>query len=214
MNARFVIFAPRTAEAPPRPHYLRAYDTYRSVWGETFRAIHGETYVPHSNDFTRQDYIQALFEEELCIGLDCVRKIRLDNPADRDDSWLMPWPAELLDTLRRDHSSALINSCFTVHRDYRKHDGRSPYAVSYLLGCLSVLHQLETGAPLMLGMMRCDRSMNKLGDSLGAKTLRMTTYNGAETALVAFERDTVQEAAKTFPDVAYRIFENRDELHG
>ncbi|HEX6084991.1 MAG TPA: hypothetical protein VF266_10735 [Thermoanaerobaculia bacterium] len=210
MNARFVVFAPRSA-APPRTHYLSAYDTFRSVWSETYRAIHGDAYVSHSNDFTRQDYIQALFEGELCVGLDCVRKIRLDNPADLDDSWLGPWPAEILDALQRDHAEALINSCFTVHRDYRKHDGRSGHPVSYLLGCLSVLHQLETGAPLMLGMMRCDRSMNKLGDALGATTLRMTTYNGKETALVAFERDRVRQAAATFPDVALRLFENRVE---
>jgi hypothetical protein len=106
-----------------------------------------------------------------------------------------------------------VNSCFTIHRDYRRHDGRSGHPVSYLLGCLSVLHQLESGEPLMLGMMRCDRSMNKLGDSLGATTLRTTTYNGSETALVVFRRERVEEAAKTFPSVVFDLFQSRSELH-
>jgi hypothetical protein len=209
MNAKFVVLAARHAATPP-PQYVNAYRTYRSVWDETFRTIHGEAYVPQSNDFTRQDSIQALFVGETCAGLDCVRRIRLDNPADLDDSWLKPWPAEVLDSLAAGHADALVNSYFTVHRDYRRHDAPSGHPVSYLLGCLSVLYQLETGVPLMLGMMRCDRSMNKLGDALGATTLRTTTYNGSETALVAFERERVQAAKQTFPDVVFELFENRE----
>ena len=212
MNPKFVVFAARTADVPCT-HYVNAYQTYRSVWDETFRSIHGPAYVPRSNDFTRQDYIQALFEGDTCIGLDCVRRIRLDNPADRDDSWLEPWPPDLLDALAGEHPVALVNSCFTIHRDYRKTDARSPYPVSYLLGCLSVLHQLESGVPLMLGMMRCDRSMDKLGDALGATILQTTTYNGSETALVVFRRDRVEEAAKTFPPVVFDVFANRSDCH-
>jgi hypothetical protein len=212
MNAKFVVLSARHVDAPPRPQYLTAYRAYRSVWDETFQTIRGENYVPRSNDFTRQDYIQALFDGETCAGLDCVRRIRLDNPADLDDSWLEPWPAEILNALAAQHHTALVNSYFTVHRDYRRHDGNGGYPVSYLLGCLSVLHQLETGEPLMLGMMRCDRSMNKLGDALGATTLQMTTYNGKPTALVAFERERVAAAKETFPEVVLELFRNRDEL--
>jgi hypothetical protein len=214
MNAKFVVLAARNTSTPPHPQYLSAYQTYRSVWDETLRSIHGETYVSQSNDFTRQDYIQALFDGETCAGLDCVRRIRLDDPADRDDSWLKPWPADILNALAAEHRTALVNSYFTVHRDYRRHDGRNGQPVSYILGCLSVLHQLETGVPLMLGMMRCDRSMNKLGDAIGATTLRTTTYNGSETALVAFERENVQAAARTFPDVVFDLFKNRHEAQG
>lgn len=212
MHANFVVFAGRTGDAPPDTHYRNAYATYRSVWEETFRSIRGETYVHPSNDFTRQDFIQALFDGQTCIGLDCVRRIRFDSPADLDDSWLEPWPRELLQTLEAEHPAALVNSCFTVHRDYRRHDRQNGHPVSYLLGCLSVLYQLELGEPLMLGMMRCDRSMNRLGSALGATTLLTTTYNGSETDLVVFRSEDVRKAAKSFPGVVFDLFAGRTDM--
>jgi hypothetical protein len=211
MNARFVVLAGRTGHAPPPADYLDAYATYHSVWGETFRAIRGDAYVHPSNDFTRQDYIQALFDGPICAGLDCVRRVRLDSPADLDDSWLEPWPAEVLRELAAEDPAALVNSYFTVHRDYRRHDGRSGHPVGYLLGCLSVLHQLELGSRLMLGMMRCDRSMNKLAAVLGATTLVTTTVNGSETDLVVFRAERVREAARSFPRAAFELFDARQE---
>lgn len=215
MNPKFIVIAGRTGDTPPQPHYSSAYATYRTVWSETFREIHGEAYAYQSNDFTRQDYIQALYDGPTCIALDCVRKVRLDCAADLDDSWLRPWPADMLKALEAEHPTALVNSCFTVHRDYRKRNGWSELPVSYVLGCVSVLHQLEVGAPLMLGMMRRERSMNKLGSLLGSTTLLTTTYNGEETDLVVFRSEDVREASRTFPPEVFDIFAGRrDELQG
>jgi hypothetical protein len=213
MKLEFAILPGRTSSTPALGYYLSAYATFQSVWQETLAGIHGSSHVLHSNDFTRQDHIQALFAEEgLCIALDCVRAVRLDNPVDLNDSWLRPWPKEILDDLSARCPMAFINSYFTVHPSYRRTQADDTHHVSYVIGCLSVLYQLEVGMPLMLGMMRRDRSMNKLGVSWGAKTLMATNHNGSETDLVVFDLDSVREAARCFPEVVFDLFKRRNDF--
>src|SRR5688572_16189123 len=154
MNLQFAILAGRTNGTPAFDHYLSAYTTFQSVWQETLAGIHGTSYVLHSNDFTRQDHIQALFADGgMCVALDCVRAARLDNPVDLNDSWLRPWPTEILSELSSRHPAVFINSYFTVHPSYRRVQANDTHHISYVIGCLSVLYQLEMGVPLMLGMM-------------------------------------------------------------
>jgi hypothetical protein len=141
--------------------YVSAFETFRLVWEQTFRSLNGEAYVQYSDDFTKQDYVQCIFDGTDCAGLDCVRRVDIRNPVYLKDSWLKAWPSKVLNSLSRTQSTALINSFFTVHPSYRKSSGGRQSNISYVLGCLSVLYQLELEIPLMLGMMRNDRSMNK-----------------------------------------------------
>jgi hypothetical protein len=213
MNVHFGILPGRGASPVELDRYVSAYDTFHSVWQDTLGAIDGNGYVHHSNDFTRQDYIQALFGDGgACVALDCVRAVALDNPVDLQDSWLHPWPAEVLRDLASEHAVAWINSYFTVHPAHRKTLCHDAHPVSYVMGCLSVLHQLESGVPLMLGMMRRDRSMNALGKRLGADTLLTTTHNGIETDLVVFRIDGVRQAMTKFPSLASELFARRIDL--
>lgn len=210
MQLKFCVLPGRTAH--PLDGYDSAYATFHSVWQETLQGIHGSGYVQHSNDFTRQDYVQALFAADgSCVALDCVREIGLGNAVDRKDSWLAPWPAEILNALAAEHTGAWINSYFTVHPAHRKMKCEDTHPISYILGCLSVLYQVELDVPLMLGMMRRDRSMNALGARLGAETLLTTTYHGVETDLVVFRKNAVVEASKKFPALALEIFERRHD---
>jgi hypothetical protein len=211
IDLKLVVFSGRLERAEDRARYLSAYDTFRSVWEETLRPIRGASYVHRSNDFTRQDRIQALFTNEVCAGVDCVRAIDLTNPVDLDDSWLEAWPPDLLGELAMQSPNAWINSYFTVRPEYRRTAIEGEHSISYVLGSLSVLYQIAAGVPLMLGMMRHDRSMDKLGRLWGASTLMTTTYNNVATDLVAFHADRVKAASRSFPDFIIHVFEQRDE---
>lgn len=188
--------------------YIKAYELFRSNWSETFQEIFGSNFILYSNDFTRQDYIQAIFLEEKCIAVDCVREINLKNPADLDDSWFKPWKRSYLKRfIRKGYKRCLVNSYFTVHKDYRKSVVHDKYSISYVMGCLSVLYQIELGSSLMFGMMRNDRSMHSLGTMWGSQTIESNImYNSAPTDLVVFTKENVRKAATKFPDFVFDIF--------
>ena len=208
MSLEFVVLSARP-ESAPSLEYLRAWETFRDVWQETLQPIRGADYVQHSNDFTRQDKILALFDGGLCAGLDCLRRIDLRNPVDLDDSWLAAWPRDVLQELAARAPSAFINSYFTVHPSYRRTLAGEEHALSYALGSLSVLYQASVGMPLMIGMARHDRSMHTLVTRWGARSLLTTTYNQAETDLVVFEIEAVRIAVRAFPQSILELFESR-----
>lgn len=192
--------------------YREAYETYQSHWTEALQEIHGSEFWLSSNDFTRQDYIQALFLGEECIALDCVREIDLRNPADFDDSWFRPWKKDHLGIFAESgFRRCLVNSYFTVHKDYRRTNlSEASFSVSYVMGCLSVLHQMELGVPLMFGMMRNDRSMHSLGSRWGSMTIEENViHNKTPSNLVVFKSDEIKKAASTFPKFVFDLFDNK-----
>ena len=209
-DLRFMILPRRPADPTVAHYYLASYRTFHLVWEQTFKSLRGPSYVQYSNDFTRQDYIQALFAADTCVGLDCVRTLDLGSEVDLADSWLEPWPRDVLTNLSP--AAVLVNSYFTVHPAYRRTLSRDELAVSYILGCLSVLYQLAADVPLMLGMMRHDRSMHKLGTMWGATTLLTVTYNNCDTDLVAFYVNNIKTASLAFPKVVFDLFDRRQNF--
>jgi hypothetical protein len=213
-DINFKIFPTRFVRPDNQLNYLASYKTFKETWLDTFTEIFGEDYFYTSNDFSRQDYIQGLFIENQCVALDCIREINLKNPVDLDDSWLKPWKKEHIESmLGQGYERCLINSYFTVHKDFRKTIYNEKYNISYILGCLSVLHQLELGIPLMLGMMRNNRSMNTLGKSWGSSVVEQNViHNTIPSDLVVFKSKEVYEASKNFPPIVFEIFKNRNTL--
>lgn len=211
----FKILSPKSNDPNNQALYQQAYDTWNFVWQETFREIFKSDYVLHSNDFTRQNYIQALFMGDKCIALDLIREVDVRNPIDRDDSWLKIWNRSDLEKLTTDgHNKVLVNSYFTVHPQYRRSLGDKQINAGYLMGCLSVLHQLELGNSAMLGMMRNNRSMNTLGKMLGSSVVQENIlHNLTPTDLVVFLDKDVKKASQDFPSYVFEIFQNKTNYH-
>jgi hypothetical protein len=211
MGLKFVILRGKNPAPLWETSYQSAYRTFETVWNETFKSIAGNDFALYSNDFTRQDYIQAIFDNNVCVALDCVRHVSLKNYVDLKDSWLASWPQHELSNLARSNNDVLINSYFTVHPDFRKTVFHGGLHIAYLMGCLSVLYQLELASPLMLGMMRNERSMNKLGLSWGATPLKTIVHNGTDTDLVAFYELNVRRSVLQFPSIVLEIFNQRTD---
>ncbi len=213
-DINFQVFPARFITEDNRQNYLASYNTFKSTWLDAFTEIFGENYCYTSNDFSRQDLIQGLFIKNQCVALDCIREINLTSPVDLDDSWLKPWKKEHIESLvKQGYERCLINSYFTVHKDFRKAIYNEKYSISYILGCLSVLYQLELGSPLMLGMMRNNRSMNTLGRSWGSSVIEENViHNTIPTDLVVFKSREVFQASKNFPPIVFEIFKNKNTI--
>ncbi len=190
---------------------MDAYKVFKAVWESTLQEIHGPEFKLFSNDFTRQDRIHALFMGSECMGLTCLRKVNLENPIDREDSWLQIWTQDHYNSLHlTDKSNVYINSFFTLSPPFRKSQLLDSVPIGYLLGCLSLLDQLDLSIPLVLGMMRRDRSMHKLGSLWGSELLEGSViYNNTPTDLVVFREDNVKKASLDYPSLVFDIWNQR-----
>ena len=89
----FQRLSPRRAGAIDLPLLGSAYECWSQVWKQTFTELEGRS-VLHSDDFTRQDEIGALFHGYECIALFFSRQVDLSNPLAHDDSYFSVWPRE------------------------------------------------------------------------------------------------------------------------
>ncbi len=203
--------------ATPNQVYLSSYKIFKKVWQDTFKELESRHFEMFSNEFTRQDRIHALFYDDVCIGLTCIRRVNLYNPVDLDDSWFKSWNPKYFEMLRKQNETeALVNSFFTVHPDFRKSLKKFPIHPSFLLGALSIMDQINTEENLMLGMMRTDRSMQRLGQAWGSDVIESAVlHNDIPTDLVAFRFSKIVELSKTFPIEVNTIWKARmDYLKG
>ncbi|QLY23861.1 hypothetical protein [Bdellovibrio sp. KM01] len=212
MQYEFHVLNGRFNDAQLTNRYEQAYETFKTTWSEEFSTIKGQAMVMPSNDFTRQDYIVALYKEDTCVALDCMREVSLKSYVQTQDSWFQPWQQKHFETfVAQGNDQALVNSYFTVHKDHRRTIEGGNINTAFLTGCLSVLYQVHLGFDLMLGMMRNNRSMNSLGKMWGGDALETVTHNGVPTDLFTFEKTKIIQTSQKFPNYVLETF-NSNEL--
>jgi hypothetical protein len=143
--------------------------------------------VLHSDDFTRQDEISALFHGYECIALFFSRKVDLSSPLAKDDSNFSVWPAAARDAACARGSRVWVSSNITIHPHWRRPANCS---LSRLICALIIERFLISDADVLVGTMRNDRRMNTVTYELGAKPLaRDVIHHGVPVDLVAFYRE-------------------------
>jgi hypothetical protein len=167
----------------------QAYRCWHEVWSETFHQLDGVERV-HSDEFTRQHEIGALFLNDVCIGLIGHRWIDLSLSFHQDDSYFKVWPKNALRLLQRDGSNVCIGSHLTVLPAWRGRQGGT--SVKDLLLALSIRRFLASSADALAGTMRNDRAMNVLSYDLGfTPVFEGAIHHGVKVDLVAFYRDVL-----------------------
>jgi hypothetical protein len=187
LDLSYEVLDVRTPESRAERHIEQAYRCWQQVWSETFRELDGVERV-HSDEFTRQHEIGALFLNDVCIGLTGYRWVDLSLPLHQDDSYFKVWPKAPLRRLQRDGSNVCIGSHLTVLPAWRGR--RGDISVKEILLALSVRRFQASSADVLAGTMRNDRAMNVLGFRLGFTALfQDAVLHGVGVDLVAFYRD-------------------------
>lgn len=177
--------SPRQAGVLDLPLIGSAYQCWSEVWRETFAELEGRTEL-HSDDFTRQDEISALFHGYECIALFFSRKVDLSHPFSRDDSYFSVWPEAARAAACARGSRVWVSSNITIHRDWRRPANCS---LARLICALIIERFLISDADVLVGTMRNDRRMNTVTYELGAKPLAENViHHGVPVDLVAFYR--------------------------
>jgi len=162
----------------------QAYGLWYRVWSTEFEKLYAGT-VLRSDDFTRQDFVGALFDDtDRCAGLSLFRTVNLTQPQARQDSYFSAWNAADLDALCGDGSWVLVSSYFTVAPEYRKTDVKHE-----LMRYIKRVFENLTSADAMCGTVRNDRGVNKLVYEHGfVPVKRGATMHGVSVDLTAYYR--------------------------
>ena len=163
-----------------------AYQCWSEVWKQTFTELEGRSEL-HSDDFTRQDEVSALFHGYECIALFFSRQVDLSSPLARDDSYFSVWPQAARDAACAQGSRVWVSSNITIHPNRRK---PANVQLSRLICALIIERFLISDADVLVGTMRNDRNMNAITYALGAKPIACgLTHHGVPVDLVAFFRN-------------------------
>jgi hypothetical protein len=182
----FYVLAPRRER--DAAELLVAYHCWKNVWRATLAELDNLDRV-FSDDMTRQDEVGALFYEGACCGLFFHRFVDFSRPFDRDDSYFKVWPTDVLDAIAARGAKICIGSNLTVAPDWRGRPGG--VSIKEILLALSVRMFMESDADVLVGTMRNDRGMNRLGLRLGAERVHgRAIHHGVEVDLIAtYRRD-------------------------
>lgn len=165
--------------------HAAAYRCWHESWSEAFREL-GKPGPLHSDAFSRQREMCALFLGEQCVALSFISPLDLEHPVARADSYFHNWTDRALTSLVRDGSRVMVNGNFTVHSIAR---GAAPgFSVKDVLLGLCIERFLESGAAAMTGAVRKSRNVHGLVRRWGAVTLEedRPSGHGDLVDLVAF----------------------------
>lgn len=182
----------RPAEHPEL--YAEAYALWRQIWSDTMVEI-GSDQALDCDDFARADEILVLCSGREAIGLALLQRFDPHAAAEQVDSCDHPCPPEALEQLAaRGVRDLLVGRYFTLAPGFRKR-AALPFSLKDLLLGAVVGRFLASGAQLLLGAMRDERGMQRLGYRFGAQLLcGGLSYHSAAVSLLQFQPADVRTA--------------------
>lgn len=170
--------------------YESAFTHWHQVWTETFFELNQDP-VTFSDNFTRQNEILCLFQNNLCVAAICHRFVNLANPALRYDSYFKDWPSKLTAEICKIDQEIVIGNQISVEKNFRTlSDGT---ITKDLLVRLSLQHLARTEKTKIISTVRKDKSLDQLFANYGADFLNpeIKTHN-APVALIQFDLNKVR----------------------
>lgn len=171
--------------------HAAAYRCWYESWSEAFREL-GKPGPLHSDAFTRQKEMCALFLGEQCVALSFMTPVDLEYPIARADSYFHNWSDRALTSLARDGNLVMVNGNFTVHANARR--AAPGFSLKDVLLGLCLERFLESPATAMTGAVRKTRNVHGLVRRWGAVTLEedRPSGHGDLVDLVAFYKPEVR----------------------
>jgi hypothetical protein len=189
-----------------------AYELWRNGWGATLRDIAGIERI-HSDEFTRQDEIIAMFRAGVCIAVSSLRWMDLSLPMAREDSYFEHWPEWALARLER--GSICISSNTLIAPEWRgariELEG-VPQQTPLKLAIIAFVRKryVDSPARFLVGVVRNDKAMDRIGRDLGCFRLSTIQVHGIDSDIMVGERSTVIEFGPVIEDLwRRRVVEDR-----
>lgn len=99
--------------------YNKAYNCWRETW-LSYQTEMKQDKLLHSDAFTRQEEIMAIFYKDECAALIFCRHVDFNQDATIHDSYFEVWPEIAIHRLCKEGKRILVFSQFTLNPKYRK----------------------------------------------------------------------------------------------
>lgn len=189
--------------------FKESYDLWKKTWKQTFFEQNGSKEL-FSDQFSRQHKIASLFYRGKCVSMIFFYFTNMSYSSSREDSYFRAWPEEAIGKLVRDGNKIIIGSNITVHEHFRGPiiDGHIP--LKNLTLDIGIQFLLDSDCAAMTGTMRCDRGMNTIAFSCGARLLQPSiTFHNGPVDLVSFYK---KSAKLQHPVVSSTLWNSRLDL--
>lgn len=202
--------------ANPDSSYKQIYEKTYTCWSEVWTQAYAELGLQkklHSDAFTRQDYVGALFYQNECVALSFFRNANSKESCFAQDSYFANWNDKHRAVLSSKGSKIIVCSNFTIHQKAR---GKSlGLSLKDLLVGISIETFLRSDADAMTGALRRDRNVNGACARWGGYEIATNIDSGyGDTVdLMAFFKDHI--LSQPLPDlksVVNDLWEDRIEI--
>lgn len=208
-DLKYIVFSGAGGDTPVEI-LNEVYSTWKNVWSKAFLELDGIDKI-HSDGFTRQTKIGALFYKNTCVSLSAFREADFRAYHHREDSLLSAWDEEAFKKLLVDGPKVLICSYLSVHPDYR---GEIAPGVSFkqLISHLSTRLLLDSDCDVMTGTTRNNRGTDKAAYATGATFIKKSSMHGVEVDLIGLFRRHIQANISQYQNfMAERLWSDRTD---
>lgn len=162
--SRFKMSTPAEAR-----EYQATFETWHRVWTETFKELGVEKKV-HSDGFTRQDDIMAIFHGPICFAMLCFRRLDFSKFDYATDSYFEVWQPEDMKKLLR-FGPKIMTSCYlTVDHRYRSRI--TGVSFRNVLMDMMAKRIFDTDCDALAGITRRDKNVHATAYAQGAQMIR------------------------------------------
>lgn len=200
----FYVLPGKCAPKAYQDKYNSTYACWKKLWDATFQKEFQLDEELYSNDFSRQDEVLALFYENQCVGLCCLRIVDFREEATLADNYFRKWPEISRARLRSYGDRTVICSNLTLSYEFRK--GYLGVSWKDLLSTFAVQRFLQLDCDSMAAAVRRRRGMDKATYQVGFRPIfQDLPYLGEESVdLVVCFKDTVETSC--FGDLVNEIY--------
>lgn len=189
-NFQIVLCPGRFPDPEFKDLYNKVYKCWHEVWSETFKEVDNNPNL-HSDHFTRQDIIAAIFHQGECRALSLHRYTNKYEVLNSRDSYFANWSQLHIKKLCSPGPNILVSSYFTIHASGR---GQNLGIVmkDYLLALTTEVY-LNSNCDAMTGAARKNRKVHDVTYAWGATPVGIDVPSGHNDLvdLVAFHRPSV-----------------------
>lgn len=174
--------------------YDQSYFLWKTNWHHYFNIEHNDQKTIYSNDFTDHDECLSLFYQGECIANCLFKNFQTKDPTSRDDRYFSVWNDFFLQSIFKKNDSIKICTYFSVKEEFKKNN--FDISIKHLLFTSLIKAFLNSSAPIMLGSLRTNRSMGKMGTNYGGRVIESNKVHHLHADkkeelvdLVLFERE-------------------------
>lgn len=187
---KFVVLPGANPDVQHLDYYNDAYQCWLNVWEEAYKEI-GYSKSMHSDEFTRQAYVNCIFYNSKCVAIMFLRNVDISLLSGQHDSYFRLWNPDDLTALAKDGHNILVMSNMTIDMEWRKKN--IPISLKDLIVYYCCRRFLESENDSMATFTRNTKNVNALAERFGGTCIRenIANYNNVDMVnLYAFRKET------------------------